>query len=144
MSCLLRDAARVETKCTAECASISDRERGCHVVGPQPTGRPGPDQMAVRLLTYGTYKTYALAMTELTVSDARTNFAEVVDRARTRHEPVSLTKNGRRIAVVIDAEDFDRMVELAEDALDNAAADEAEPAGEFLPWDEVKAELGWA
>lgn len=47
-------------------------------------------------------------MAELTVTDARARFADVVDSARLCHEPVYLTRRGHRIAAVIDPEDLDR------------------------------------
>jgi len=44
---------------------------------------------------------------------------------------------------VIDAEDLDRLMELAEDAIDIAEARAAvEEEGESIPWEEVKADLG--
>jgi antitoxin Phd len=95
-------------------------------------------------LTYEKYRTYYPYMNEVSMTAARDSLADVIDSARTRHEPVSISRRGRRIAVVVDAEDYDRMVELAEDALDNAAADQAEADGEFIAWDEVRTELGWA
>ncbi|WP_256329118.1 type II toxin-antitoxin system Phd/YefM family antitoxin [Actinomyces ruminicola] len=84
-------------------------------------------------------------MTELTVTDARARLAEVVDEARVRHEPVFLTRRGRRVAAVIDADDLDRLVEAAEDLADIEAARNARAEIEehgTLPWDQVKADLG--
>jgi len=47
------------------------------------------------------------------------------------------------VAAVIDAEDLDHLIELAEDAIDIAEARAAlEEEGESIPWDEVKAALG--
>jgi prevent-host-death family protein len=94
------------------------------------------------VLTYETDKMYGSYMTVMAVTEARENLAEVIERARIDHEPVHLTRRGRPIAVIIDAEDFKRMVAIAEDALDIAAADAAEEAGDFVPWEQVKAELG--
>ena len=53
-------------------------------------------------------------MTELTVAAARARLADVVDEARERHCPVFLTRRGRRVAAVIDAEDLDRLLGAAE------------------------------
>jgi prevent-host-death family protein len=83
----------------------------------------------------------------LSVSDAKRHLGAVVDRAHLAHEPVSLSKRGRRVAVVVDADEFDRLRELAEDAEDAAAAaaarQEIEETGALpVPWEEVKAELG--
>lgn len=85
-------------------------------------------------------------MSDLTVSDARARLAEVVDQARVGAGPVYLTKHGRRIAAVIDADQLDRLVEAAEELADIRAAAESREeiaAGEVpIPWDQVKADLG--
>lgn len=86
-------------------------------------------------------------MREVTVSDARARLADVVDAARVGHEPVYLTRRGRRVAAVIDADDLDRLVEAAEDLADveaaRAAREEIAETG-TIPWDQVKADLGLA
>ena len=85
-------------------------------------------------------------MTEVTVSEARARLADVVDRARVAHDPVFLTRRGRRVAAVIDADDLQRLIEAAEDLADVEAARAARAemaSGEVaIPWDEVKADLG--
>lgn len=83
----------------------------------------------------------------VTISDARNQLAAVVDRARTEHRPVFLSRRGRRVAAVIDADDLDQLLDLAEDMADIRAADAAraemrETETRPIPWDEVKAELG--
>ncbi len=90
---------------------------------------------------------YAPSMAkELSVTDARERFSEVVETAE--REPVFLTKHGRRQAVVLSAAQYDRMLELVEDAEDLAAADDAMAAvlaGEpTIPWEDVKRDLGLA
>jgi prevent-host-death family protein len=83
---------------------------------------------------------------ELSVTDARERFSEVVETAE--REPVFLTKHGRRQAVVLSAAQYGRMLELVEDAEDLAAADDAMAAvlaGEpTIPWEDVKRDLGLA
>lgn len=85
-------------------------------------------------------------MTEVTVSEARARLADVVDQARVSHDPVFLTRRGRRVAAVIDADDLQRLIEAAEDLADVEAARAARAemaSGEVaIPWDEVKADLG--
>jgi prevent-host-death family protein len=86
-------------------------------------------------------------MSELTVSEARARLADVVDEARVGHEPVYLTRRGRRVAAVVDASYLDWLIELAEDYADVAAAraarDEMAETGEQpVPWEQVKADLG--
>ncbi len=85
----------------------------------------------------------------LNISDARTQLGAIVDRARAEHQPVYVTRRGRRVAAVIDADDLDRVLELAEDMADIRAAEQARAemhaTGEVpIPWDEVKADLGLA
>lgn len=83
----------------------------------------------------------------LSISDARTQLAAIIDRARADHQPVYVARRGRRIAAVIDADDLDRILELAEDMADIRAAEQAraemKATGAMpIPWDEVKADLG--
>ena len=87
-------------------------------------------------------------MSEITVSDARARLADVVDAARVGHDPVYLTRRGKRVAAVIDADDLDRLISAAEDLADVEAAKAARQAiadGEdAIPWEQVKADLGLA
>ena len=80
------------------------------------------------------------------MSEARTKLADVVDDARVSHAPVYLTRRGKRIAAVVDADDLDQLLRDAEDMADIAAAAAARndlAGGEQpIPWDEVKADLG--
>lgn len=83
----------------------------------------------------------------LNISAARTQLAAIVDRARAEHEPVYVTRRGRRVAAVIDADDLDRILALAEDMADIRAAEQARAEMQAtghasIPWDEVKADLG--
>jgi antitoxin Phd len=81
-------------------------------------------------------------MVTLSSSDARKNFADTVRRSQT--EPVVIERRGRREAVMLAPEEFDRLVEAAEELDDIAAFDAAmSEEGENIPWDELKAELGW-
>jgi antitoxin Phd len=94
------------------------------------------------------YVTYTRTMTtEMTVTTARGRLSEVVDRVRRTHDAIALTRNGRRAAVLVDPEEYDRMVaalEAAEDAADVDALDEAKSAddGVRVPMAELLAELG--
>ncbi len=79
----------------------------------------------------------------MSVSEARSQLADVIDLVRRNHEPVYLRRRGKRVAAVVDADDLDHLVELAEDAIDIAEARAAlEEEGESIPWEQVKAELG--
>lgn len=93
------------------------------------------------------YVVYMRVSESISVSEARNQLADVIDRALAEHEPVYLARRGRRIAAIIDADDLDRLIELAEDMADLRAADEArrdmEETGQApIPWEVVKADLG--
>ena len=87
-------------------------------------------------------------MSEMSVSDARARLADVVDSARVDHEPVYLTRRGRRVAAVISADDLQRLIEAAEDLADlesvRAAREEMASGEPTVPWSELRAELGLA
>ncbi len=88
-----------------------------------------------------------VVMTDVTVSEARARLAEVVDGARVTHEPVFLTRRGKRVAAIVAADDLDALIEAAEDLADlraaGAARDEMRRTGEMaIPWEDVKADLG--
>jgi len=83
----------------------------------------------------------------VSVSDAREQLATIIDRVRAEHEPIYLSRRGRRVAAVIDADDLERLIELAEDMVDIRAAEEAREEmrltqSEPIPWEQVKADLG--
>lgn len=83
----------------------------------------------------------------LSITDARENLAAIIRRAHTEHEPVYLSRRGQRVAAVIDADDLDHLIALAEDMSDILAAEEAREEmrstnSEPIPWEQVKADLG--
>ncbi len=93
------------------------------------------------------YNTYMSRACELSVSDARERLATIINQVRAEHEPMYLARRGRRVAAIIDADDLDRILELAEDMADIREAERAraelQATGQIpVPWDEVKAELG--
>jgi len=59
-------------------------------------------------------------MTTMPVAEARARFSEIVEEAVTTHERVEVTKNGRRAAVLLGADDYDAMRETL-DILSDAA-----------------------
>lgn len=84
---------------------------------------------------------------EISVSEARDRLAAVVDQVRADHKPIYLARRGLRVAAVIDADDLDRILELAEDMADireaERAREEMNATGQApIPWSEVKADLG--
>ncbi len=78
------------------------------------------------------------------MTEARERLAEVLEEAASRR--VYVTKRGRRIAVVISAEEYERLLQLEEDAEDVTDAQTALArlqAGEpTIPWEQVKQDLG--
>ncbi|TQF69058.1 type II toxin-antitoxin system Phd/YefM family antitoxin [Rhodococcus spelaei] len=87
------------------------------------------------------------ARAPIPVSEARQQLSEIIDRVGTEHSPIYLARRGRRVAAVIDADDLDRLIELAEDMIDIRAAEaaraEMDETGETpIPWEQVKADLG--
>lgn len=96
-----------------------------------------PPNRSCRLL----YDSY---MTEVAVSQARQRLAELIDTARRTGEPVRVTRRGRPVAVIIDPDEYGRLVAEAEDALDRAELKAARDEDDYIPWDEVKADLGLA
>jgi len=50
-------------------------------------------------------------MMTLSVADARAAFSKIVEAAATTHERYEVTRNGRRAAVLLGADDFDALME---------------------------------
>jgi antitoxin Phd len=85
---------------------------------------------------------YSLDMSKISVTDARAQLPELIERARS--EAVFVERRGKVEAVLISPEQYARMLDALEDAEDVAAFDEAMAAeGENIPWAQVKADLGW-
>lgn len=81
-------------------------------------------------------------MSDIAVSEARSRFAEIIDQARRSREPVYVTRRGQRVAVILDADLYDQVVEDAEDAIDRRELGAAREEDDYVPWEEVKADLG--
>lgn len=85
---------------------------------------------------------YNWVMSTVSVADARNNLSTVI--ARSQEEAVFIERRGQRTAVVISPEQYERMLDALEDAEDVAAFDEAmAEEGPDVPWEQVKADLGW-
>ncbi|MEV4420633.1 type II toxin-antitoxin system Phd/YefM family antitoxin [Patulibacter sp. NPDC049589] len=83
----------------------------------------------------------------ISVSEARRQLSSIIDRVGVEHAPVYLARRGRRVAALIDADDLDHLLALAEDMADIRAAEQAREemraTGETpIPWEQVKADLG--
>ena len=81
-------------------------------------------------------------MSEMAVSEAREHLADVISSVSRSGEPVYLTRRGKAVAVVVDPAVFERLLRDAEDALDRAELIIARDEDDYVPWDQVKAELG--
>ena len=95
------------------------------------------------------YFLYMSRSVDKSVSEARRDLPAVIDAARATREPIWISRRGRRIAAVIDAEQLERLQALAEDMADildaeAARAEMRETAHEPVPWEQVKADLGLA
>ena len=85
---------------------------------------------------------YIQTMSNISVTDARGQLPELIERARTG--AVFVERRGKVEAVLISPSQYARMLDALEDAEDAAAFDEAmAEEGENIPWAQAKADLGW-
>lgn len=81
-------------------------------------------------------------MTSVTASEARRSFARVIETAQ--HEAVIVERRGEAQAVVVSPAEYDRLMSAAEEVEDIVAFDAAmAEEGSNIPWEQVKADLGW-
>ena len=85
---------------------------------------------------------YNTGMTSMSVSEARERLAEIIDAAQS--EAVVLERYGQPAAVLVSPERYEQLLEAFEEAEDVAAFDAAmAEEGDNIPWEQVKADLGW-
>lgn len=83
-------------------------------------------------------------MTTVPLAEARANLSKLVDEAVSTHERVEVTKNGRRAAVILSADDYDSMVETLDILSDRELVAEIQEAraeadrGDTYSLDEVE------
>lgn len=53
-------------------------------------------------------------MTTLSLAEARANLSRIIESASTTHERFEVTRNGRRVAVVMGSDDYDALVETVD------------------------------
>lgn len=53
-------------------------------------------------------------MTTLSLADARANLSRIVESAATTHERFEVTRNGKRVAVLLGADDYDALLETVD------------------------------
>ncbi len=86
-------------------------------------------------------------MTTVPLAEARAQLSKLVDEAIRTHQRVEVTKNGRRAAVILSADDYDSLMETLDilgDAHTMAEIRQAEAdiaAGNVSTLDEVVAEM---
>ena len=86
-------------------------------------------------------------MDHLSTSEARRQFAELVNRVCYGHERVVIGRRGHELAAVVSIQDLrllERLADQLEDQLDSEDAQRvlADERDELVPWDRVKRELG--
>ena len=81
-------------------------------------------------------------MVTVSISAARDDLSAVVERAGT--EAVVLERYGKPAAVLLSPSRYEELLDAFEQAEDVAAFDAAlVEEGPNIPWDQVKADLGW-
>jgi antitoxin Phd len=81
-------------------------------------------------------------MATMNISAARNHLPEAVETART--EAVFLERYGRPAGVLLSPERYEQLLLAWEDVEDIAAFDAAmAEEGPNIPWEQVKADLGW-
>ena len=81
-------------------------------------------------------------MATMAVSEARERLSEAVETSHT--EAVFLERYGRPAAVLVSPQRYEELMEALEEAEDVEAFDAAMvEEGANIPWEEVKADLGW-
>jgi antitoxin YefM len=86
-------------------------------------------------------------MTTLPLAAVRANLSKLVEEAERTHQRVEVTKNGRRAAVLLSADDYDSLMETLDILSDSEAiaaiheSDADIAAGRIYSMDEVGAEL---
>jgi antitoxin Phd len=81
-------------------------------------------------------------MSHYAASRAREVFSEVVDKSAT--ETVFIERRGEVAAVVISPSRYEQLLEALEEQEDEQAFDQAlAEEGDNIPWEQVKADLGW-
>jgi len=85
---------------------------------------------------------YDLSMATMNISDARDHLPDAIATART--EAVFVQRRGRLAGVLVSPERYEQLMTALEDAEDVAAFDAAmAEEGPNIPWEQVKADLGW-
>jgi len=85
---------------------------------------------------------YDQGMATMSISDARDHLPDAMETART--EAVFVQRRGRLAGVLVSPERYEQLMAALEDAEDVVAFDAAmAEEGPNIPWEQVKADLGW-
>ncbi len=85
---------------------------------------------------------YNLDMATMSISEARDHLPDAMETART--EAVFVQRRGRLAGVLVSPDRYEQLMTALEDAEDVAAFDAAmAEEGPNIPWEQVKADLGW-
>jgi prevent-host-death family protein len=80
----------------------------------------------------------------MSISQARKELAELVNRAAYRRERITLGRRGKKVAAIVSAEDLE-LLEALEDAADLRAIAKAladpENVAPPIPWNQIEKEL---
>lgn len=82
-------------------------------------------------------------MTTLPIAAARAAFSQLVEQAQATHERVEITRNGRRAAVLLGADDYDSLMETLDILSDAPLVKELQTAiqqldaGEYTTMEEM-------
>ena len=80
-------------------------------------------------------------MIDLPISDARACLADAIRRSK--KSPVSISKHGNPLAVLISPSLYEKFISQIEESADLAAFDKADKNFNIaIPWDQVKKDLG--
>jgi prevent-host-death family protein len=85
-------------------------------------------------------------MTTLPIADVRANLSKLVEEAERTHQRVEVTKNGRRAAVLMSADDYDSLIETLDILGDAATVTDIREAksladDQWIPGEVVAADL---
>ncbi|MGI8678397.1 MAG: type II toxin-antitoxin system Phd/YefM family antitoxin [Jatrophihabitans sp.] len=103
---------------------------------------PGPGSSSRHCLYDPGAELYDSDMATMNISDARDHLPDAMETART--EAVFVQRRGRLVGVIVSPERYEQLMTALEDAEDVVAFDAAmAEEGPSLPWEQVKADLGW-
>jgi len=80
-------------------------------------------------------------MVSISMSEIRLKLSELANRVMFGGERIVVEKNNKPLFAMVSMEDVE-LLERLEDEIDVKAAEEALKENEFIPWEEVKKDLG--